>query len=241
MRRHRSAGLMAGGLPGEEARASGPKGPDLALAIGDRIEVLWTIERDDDDDNSVPKSEERWWGARVVRRSADSDDYTLLYDEYSEFPASEASVTLLGSRALIDNDANGEQMRWRREGDTSEVSDEDEALDGRENNAATLTPADKEAAVYSMRDVARAQDEVDAEQGESADAAMMEALGSLPTLQQSEMAVMYREFADKVKENLAQIVQERGAGYVVTEQDIRSVFDSLKSSTNSKVSFGGLG
>jgi hypothetical protein len=200
--------------------------PDLLL--GDRVEVLWRIERDPDD--AGPHSEERWWGASVHSRDGQTDKYILLYDEYLEFAPAQVSVCLLGAQSLRDEDAGGDVMLWRREGDTSVTGDSafpevrDHAGESADNDDCM-----RERDVYSMRDVVRAQEEVDAEQGECAGDAMLAALGSLPAVHQTEMAIKYRQFADELKSELAELMRLRGPGCVVTEGDIQTLFAKIRS------------
>jgi hypothetical protein len=200
--------------------------PDLLL--GDRVEVLWRIERDPDD--GEPHSEERWWGASVHSRDGQSDKYVLLYDEYLEFPPAQVRVCLLGAKSLRDEDAGGDVMLWRREGDTSVTGDcafpetEEHAGESVDNDDCS-----RERDVYSMRDVVRAQEEVDAEQGECAGDVMLAALGSLPAVHQNEMAIKYRQFADELKSELAELMRQRGPGCVVTEGDIQTLFAKIRS------------
>jgi hypothetical protein len=210
-----------------EAPVSDLDCPVPDLSIGDRVEVLWKIERDPED--GVLRSEERWWGATIHGRSGNTEKYVLLYDEYLEFPPAHVNVSLVGPKCLRDEDSNGDMMWWRREGDTTVTGDDtfpevDDDCGEVAGNAIEL--ADKD--VYSMRDVVRAQEEVDAEQGESAGEAMMAALGSLPLTHQTEMAIKYRQFADGLKSELAALMRQRGPGCVVTESDIQTLFAKIR-------------
>jgi hypothetical protein len=178
---------------------------------GDRIEVLWTIERDPvegEDETADAEDEQRWWGAKVLRPEAADNSFVVRYDAYEEFPPSEVSVTLLGPRTLSDASAGGERMRWRREGDTSEGADWD--LLG--NDAGEI----------SVREIVQAEEET----GESD--AVMEEFGKLPAQQQSTVAASYRIFADEVKAELSKLVAQRGPGTVVTEKDVSDMVCILK-------------
>jgi hypothetical protein len=191
------------------------------LTPGNRIDVLWVIERNDEDMSALSdpvvapsQTEERWWGARVLRRDGEGPGYTLLYDAYKEFPPAEVEVTLLGPHELSDKESGGDVMRWRMEGTELDVDDEIDQT-------------------VSMCDVVAAQDEVDAEEGVVAGDVMMAALNSLPMLQQAEMAIKYRSFADELKDELGKLTAERGPGHVVSEADIRKMFAKIRDAAHS--------
>eukprot|EP00210_Caulerpa_lentillifera_P005885 g5627.t2 len=96
----------------------------LGFKLNDRIEVRWTIERDD-----PPSSERKWWGARLIGVSVEEPKLvTLLYDAYDEFEESQSEVLLVNERTLFDIEQSSE-LFWRREGeliDTSDMKDTNE-------------------------------------------------------------------------------------------------------------------
>lgn len=201
-----------------ESAATGPRQDLPVLQPGDRVEVLWTIERDNDDganddddandDAAAAEDEQRWWGAKVAREGAGDSSYVVLYDAYAEFPASEVCVTLCGPRTLRDESAGGERMRWRREGDESEGGEWDLLGD--------------DAGEISAWEMVQAQDET----GEGD--LVMEEFGKLPAAQQSSMAHCVRTFADEVKSEMRKLVEQRGPGTVVTEKDISDMVCTLR-------------
>lgn len=192
------------------------------IKAGERIEVFWRIAHEDEGQPS--RTEERWWGATVKTIGHDTGRSVLVYDEYNEFAPVEASVTFLGPSSLRDEESGGDVMHWKREG-CAEVDDVDGEEDDEETQADDLARD-----VYSMDDVLRAQDEVDAEEGVKAGEVMLAALQSLPTVQQTEMAFKYREFADELKSQLASLMARQGPGYVVTAEDIQAMFTRIRES-----------
>jgi hypothetical protein len=214
---HTCCGGLDGPTPAQDAV---PAADVPVLTPGDRIEVLWIIERNDEDDdrkaalastaNAAPsESEERWWGARVLLRDGESTTYTLQYDAYKEFPSAEVDVSLVGPHTLRDRESGGDVMRWKIEG--TEFEEEDDAN-----------------CTVSMRDIVAAQEEVDAEEGEVAGDVMMAALNTLPVLQQTELALKYRSFADELKSELSKLTSERGPGHIVNEADIQALFAKIR-------------
>lgn len=203
------------------------KQPAAELKLGDRIEVLWTIERDEDETGeTAERDEQRWWGASVKEVwKTPGSAYTVLYDAYAEFEPAEVEVTLVGSRLLEDASVGGARMVWRREGDLS-VS----APGGEPGRDGVETGGD----VCSMRDVVKAQEEVDAEDGVNSGAEMMAALGQLPATQQADLGIMYREFADEVKTQLGRLMTQQGPGYVVTQQNIADIMVKIQSEKRGK-------
>jgi hypothetical protein len=103
-------------------------------------------------------------------------------------------------------------MRWKIEG--TEFEEEDDTN-----------------CTVSMRDIVAAQEEVDAEEGEAAGDVMMAALNTLPVLQQAELALKYRSFADELKSELSKLTSERGPGHIVNEADIQALFAKIRNSS----------
>lgn len=190
------------------------------LHPGDRVEVFWRIVHEGEGEPS--RTEERWWGASVTKIDHETLRCNLLYDEYGEFPPVQVPVTFIGPSSLRDEETGGEVMRWRREGS----GDDDEVEDTEDDGATSVDDGVRD--VYSMDDVVRAQDEVDREEGENIGDVMLAALQSLPTVQQTEMALKYREFADELKAQLASLMSRQGPGYVVTAEDIRTLFARIR-------------
>lgn len=107
-------------------------------------------------------------------------------------------------------------MRWRREG-------ADEPGDASGLDAADDTPV-------TMADVLSAQRACELEEGngESVYEILMGALQQMQgTDQARRMAVYYRQFSERIKTALRRLIEQRGADYVVTPQDIYDMFRSL--------------
>mmetsp|Transcript_13348 Transcript_13348/g.46167 ORF Transcript_13348/g.46167 Transcript_13348/m.46167 type:complete len:220 (-) Transcript_13348:137-796(-) len=179
--------------------------------LGDRIEVKWTIEEDGAEGEEA-RVETHWWGA-TVHSSGGGGVHTLRYDEKGQFAPVDVQVRFKGAHTLWDLEVE-EALAWRAEGSDAEP-EPDDGEDG---------------AAFTMGDVLTGQDELDRQQGEgeTLEGLGMRALSTLPMDKQQRLAEGYRVMADKLKGHLQALVESKGAGHVVTAEDIHSIVDDIK-------------
>lgn len=181
----------------------------LGLQIGDRIEVMWTLEPD-------PPAEpyQRWWGASVISPDAQQDPptvsgsngpyYKLRYDPAPADGFNEEEVVpvqLLTHHTLYDCDRS-DVMCWRREGDSYEPPDESEGQQDSDGMIEDVQDDDEATGgTVSLQQLASGISEADVAAGE---AEMLDSLaGELGPAGQMHMVAGYREFMDNFKAFIA--------------------------------------
>lgn len=221
--------------PSQSKVSDAPPGRLYAPPLGARIEVLWRIESGAE--GQPDEIIERWWGAvvqdctketaKAMLTSAQNsvgnkllDMYNeervhvLLYDAYGEFEEDTASVVFLPNKRIVDmarvDEEQGGVLDWRIEGE-----------------------GNKEPMEMKLTDLANEADLMATEAGLSENAAM-EALRSYPASVQIEAASRYRLFADGVKQMLGELLRGKGEDYVITESDMKVIFQRMQEKSDSE-------
>lgn len=193
-----------------------------------RLEVLWDIVVEPSAEDTVSKEGEtegqdnvvqedgeggtrhsEWWCATLGEPLPLRDPqgnrrvWQIHYEEKEGFPRTTCQVVFHSSNVLYDLECQC-HLKWRIEGD----------LDGEDE--------EKEQVVLSLQDC------LEAIQGETQtnpaqDTSELDALQSLPILQQQRIATGFRRFADNLKTKLKELVEEKGDGYVVQASDIQDI------------------
>lgn len=216
--------------------ASGNKRPyvvlprGVKLVPGDRIEVQWDVESPE---SSHLGSVAIWWGAtyngqcgddEIVGESSPHAKHILIYDARAGYPQTESEVAFLSMSRLLDCQEQ-DTLMWRVEG-------QDWVCDPNDNNVGPLL--EEPPIVMTMQDLLHDQTRLDQTEhsGVSVETLGMAALGRLPYLAQTNIASNFRNFADSIKEKLADIRRERGAGATVTSRDIKEIMEQIDGKSN---------
>lgn len=179
--------------------------------IGSRIEVLWDLEAGEGD---TANTTSHWWGAVVQASEPPASPnlpptHILLYDAFGEFGEDVARVHFGAEGSLTDlartSEPAGGELSWRVEGTGSDAGED-------ARDVVYGVDLNDDAHVLSML----VGDET------------LRALAELPPAEQIEATAQYRAFADVMKGKLRSLYADRGAGYVVTPEDVRAIFADIK-------------
>ncbi|GAB4816662.1 hypothetical protein N2152v2_003708 [Parachlorella kessleri] len=188
----------------------------IDLPVTSRVEVKWEVAAEGDEGTD-------WWGARLEGKAEGKHDgegrqcYTLRYDAHDGFEEELRNVTFLDERTLYDLEEDTELV-WRREGDDWDESEDDEG----EGAGA------EQGAVLRMEDIRAAIATAERRRGKTVEQECVEMVSALPPDQQRFMASGFADFTEILSAGLRELSEEKGPGYVVTADDVRSITDKAK-------------
>eukprot|EP01134_Creolimax_fragrantissima_P001919 CFRG1919T1 len=181
---------------------------ELGIIPGLKLQVLWDIVSnegaEDDTDTGA------WFdGVLTDQASGDATNkgwpvFNVGYESKDEFPACVRQVCFNPQGELWDVD-DETFMEWRRSGEVDECVNQ----------------------TLSVSEIIANQCAIESEEGGNVHNEALAAFAELPISQQMVMAQKYRSFADTLKTGLQQVVQQKNAECVITEEDIRSILQGL--------------
>lgn len=188
------------------------------LKLGDRVQVQWDVEN-----SEVGGTVAVWWGATVKSTGASGDSYVIRYDAMDDQPEVDSHVKLQSPFVLYDTQ-EGDTLFWRMEGSAFDASS---------------SPALENSTSSSMTMIELLQDQLLSEHAEQEGGSVhdlgMQALSQLPYQHQSRMAMLYRNFSDLFRQELQQLLHERGRGAVVRASDVSTILSQVNERLESQL------
>lgn len=171
--------------------------------VNSEIQVLWELHNDE-----TGKFEQVWWSAQVQgseTRPGQERVHFILYVAHAEFAEEVARVRFLPNYELEDLSSNS-WMVWRMAPTRTEAPAQNETQDKSNMSIPELVMKTMSSVMTEDR---------------------LEALSKLPAAQQIDVAARYRSLMDNMKEEIEKLLESRGDGTLVTEDDLMSIFRRL--------------
>ena len=218
---------------------------NVNLKVGSKIEVQWDINDPETDDIVSAWFVAEYMGPvlqhlkKNVNSSSSSTTTTttsscknieiirhkIKYEPRDNFPEVISECIFLSNSRLLDC-GEEDTLLWRKEGEAWIVDELDEEF-GQCLKAGETTSENE--VIMTMGELLQDQQHMDnSEHGGNSLADMgVRAMGRLPYMQQVQIVSNYQNFSSALKSKLESIQNERGAGALVTEADIKSFMADL--------------